>query len=58
MRVSNKETVHPLYTMNSISFVGYYKHLEGWGIYEDYGIKFKINQNNPLFLSKLVIREE
>ena len=49
MRVSNQEIVHPLYTINSISFVGYYKHLEGWGMYDDYGIKFKIHQYNPLF---------
>ena len=35
MRFSNQEIVHPLYTMNSFSFVGYYKHLEGWGISED-----------------------
>ena len=25
--------------MNSISFVGYYKDLEGWGIYEDQPIQ-------------------
>ena len=38
MQVSNQEIVHPLYTIKSISFVGYYKHLQGWEIYEDYGI--------------------
>ena len=41
MQVSNQEIVHPLYTMNSISFVGYYKHLEGWGIYEEYKILYQ-----------------
>ena len=41
-------------TMNSISFVGYYKLLEGRGIYEDYGIQL-YNYRSKTLLQELRI---
>ena len=40
--------------MNSISFVGYYKLLEGRGIYEDYGIQL-YNYRSKTLLQELRI---